>query len=227
MAKKNGKVTNPFSDDPFEDVQGGSGQVNTASLRQGGGWKVKHNGAELATDTLEGVIVYQHPLLQLYEGSFDGTGSAPDCMSVDGVNGHGAPGGACQTCQRKWSRDLQGAAYCKGGHALYLLDTSIGDVLLVRVPATSRATIVKFLREEGDPRMYYVALGTDNDGATKSRSGFTQVTIEKGAATTKSKTLIASIKEAREQFKGTERTLLPAGGSGQGAIPQAAGGDWK
>lgn len=89
--------------------------------------------------TLEGVIVYHHPLNAYWMTAYDGSNNRPDCASYDGKIGIGDPGGDCRTCPfNQWGsgRDGKGKA-CNNRHRVYLLQKGEMLPLLFSLPPTS------------------------------------------------------------------------------------------
>jgi hypothetical protein len=75
--------------------------------------------------TLEGVILCSHPVNTYWaDGDYDpDEKTPPQCSSLNGVSGSGAPGGACALCpMNKWNsgKDGKGKA-CKNMRHVYLL----------------------------------------------------------------------------------------------------------
>ena len=68
-----------------------------------------------------GVIVHNHQANTYYSAKYDGTTNPPDCHSIDGVVGHGNPGGECKNCPfNKYGTDSAGKA-CKNKRMLYVM----------------------------------------------------------------------------------------------------------
>jgi len=117
--------------------------------------KILHAGAEMfeladgsKSEELSAIILDRHPANAYWKDSFDqtGGGSFPDCVSFDGVNGDGDPGGLCANCpmnefgsapSKKKGQESRGKA-CKNTERIYLLfeeDDQIPCQLIV--PPTS------------------------------------------------------------------------------------------
>ena len=76
---------------------------------------------EMAKD-ITGVILYNHPAFAYYAAAFAGGHAAPDCSSIDGLNGVGTPGGDCRTCPfNKFGSGDGQSKLCKNKRMLYIL----------------------------------------------------------------------------------------------------------
>ena len=182
-----------------------------------------------------GVITFDHPFYHYWQGAFGETdAAAPDCMTIDGVQGVGTPGGECATCPFK-------ADYtCKGYHAAYMtfaeglqVQTAQGttDVvepgksILLRVPATSRPALNAFILEAGgDPRVVE-AVCTIGSTDTRTRKGIVAVEFTPGRKVpTKHYPMIEA---AFNEMQGQGPKMISTSGSGSKALPQQAGGTGK
>ena len=84
---------------------------------------------------LDAIMIYSHGYRQLYTGPYDPQNpSPPECVSWDGVMGHGSPGGVCAKCPLNV---VGSEAQCKPYRWLYLLFP--GEVLptTLALPRTS------------------------------------------------------------------------------------------
>lgn len=85
-----------------------------------------------------GVILYHHPLLSYYKDSYDGGKNPPDCSSMDGVTGIGAPGGPCARCPLAvFGSGVNGGKACKDKRRLYVLREGELIPLLLTLPTGS------------------------------------------------------------------------------------------
>lgn len=119
------------------------------------------------TNELTGVVLAFSDRRQYWKESLDagGGGNPPDCYSLDGVFGHGDPGGPCSTCpMAQWGSAIKNGKPTKGQacgqkRALVFLPEDAVLPLLVMVPATSMNACKKaFLRISGKGRPVSAAL---------------------------------------------------------------------
>jgi len=72
--------------------------------------------------TFTAVILHQHGVMVYYKDKYTGGNAPPDCISYDGKNGEGHPGGSCKTCPyNKFGSGENGSKACKQRRNLYLL----------------------------------------------------------------------------------------------------------
>lgn len=91
-----------------------------------------------AAPTFTGVIMAWHNCRGFWAKPFAG-GTPPNCSSMDGLTGHGEPGGACATCKlAQWGsgRDSSGQA-CKAMRRLFILLPGQLMPVLLTLPPTS------------------------------------------------------------------------------------------
>ena len=68
------------------------------------------------------VILHHHPMFTFYKEKYSGSSTPPNCLSFDGVNGHGEPGGFCQRCQNiRFCRGDNGIKSFNNKHQMYLV----------------------------------------------------------------------------------------------------------
>jgi len=233
-AKKNGKLKvgeNPFEDSPLEEMRGGGTQFNKAGLdNSSGGFNLRINGVDFVRAPkvgLAGPLVYTHPWNVYYPTAHgEAPPGPPSCASVDDVMGTGTPGGICGQCPKNQFNKAvyDGSRACKFRYAAYIIDQESGETILVDIPGSAVTDFITYCKDLGD----YRTVITRIQGVTKERkgSGTKYPTMGFTAEDRITRALIEPISEARARFEGTEKYMLPEGG-GQGAIPQAAGGDWK
>lgn len=62
-------------------------------------WTVMdQDGDEIDTDVINGIILDFISIRQYFTTAYDGSKNPPDCMSFNGLNGEGNPGGSCLSC---------------------------------------------------------------------------------------------------------------------------------
>ena len=76
---------------------------------------------ELAKE-FSAVILHHHPIRAYFKEKYTGGTNPPDCGSLDAVEGHGNPGGACESCiYNAFGTGENNAKACKERRRLYLL----------------------------------------------------------------------------------------------------------
>lgn len=74
--------------------------------------------------SIEGVILYNHPINAYYRDKYTGGNNPPDCGSFDGKMGVGDPGGLCADCPYNQFGSAEGDSKgkaCKNRRMLYIL----------------------------------------------------------------------------------------------------------
>ncbi len=74
--------------------------------------------------SIEGVILYNHPVNAYYKDAYTGGSNPPDCGSFDGVKGNGLPGGTCADCPYNQFGSASGGGKgkaCKNRRMIYIL----------------------------------------------------------------------------------------------------------
>lgn len=100
--------------------------------------------------TLEGVILFNHNNYAYWpEGSEYDENTAPLCTSVDGKQGIGEPGGACEACAlNRFGSGPEGRGKaCKNMRALYLLRSGEYIPLQITLPPTSLSPFREFMNQ--------------------------------------------------------------------------------
>ena len=131
-----------------EETEGLETTFDRVRIPSGGGLSFEiirddPDNPEIAAELI-GVIVDNHAANAYWKGVYGDAaaeGNLPDCSSLDGVLGIGAPGGNCATCPlNQWGsdpKDGKGGKACKNLRRLY--DTLDGEFLpvLLTLPPTS------------------------------------------------------------------------------------------
>jgi hypothetical protein len=135
-------------------------------------WLIPTIEGEQSSKTIEGVIILTQSVRAYWKDSFDesGGGTPPDCVSRDGLEGRGTPGGDCLKCElSQWESDKKGRGKaCSESRLVYLIQPDEILPIVIKVPATSLASARKYLF-----------------GLTSARkpvhSVFTKITLEKAS----------------------------------------------
>lgn len=96
------------------------------------------NGEEEVKE-LECIVLMVKQLRLFYRTSFEetGEGTPPDCMSVDGLNGFGDPGGYCLECPfQKFDNEL-GRSECNEKRNMFILPANVILPYVLSVPQMS------------------------------------------------------------------------------------------
>ncbi len=98
--------------------------------------------------TIVGIIIHNHAANTYWPvGSEYDEGSTPLCSSMDGITGHGVPGGACANCEmNKYESDENGGKgkACKNMRHLYILRSGESLPVILYLPPTSLKPFSEF-----------------------------------------------------------------------------------
>lgn len=87
------------------------------------------------------VILYQHPMLSYYKEKYTGGNEAPDCSSLDGINGVERETGCVQSCRdcpfNKFGSGENGGKACKTRRRLFILREGEAFPSIFSVPTSS------------------------------------------------------------------------------------------
>ena len=87
------------------------------------------------------VILYQHPMLSYYKEKYTGGNEAPDCSSLDGINGVEKETGCVQACKdcpfAKFGSGENGGKACKTRRRLFILRENEMFPSIFSVPTSS------------------------------------------------------------------------------------------
>ncbi len=112
-------------------------------------WQVPDLEGEVSCKELTGIILYHQDVRAYWRVSYDegGGDTPPDCASMDGLTGHGDPGGRCSTCPlSQWGSASKGKGQaCKQLKLLYLLQPEAVLPIVVSLPPTSVKTVKQYL----------------------------------------------------------------------------------
>ena len=108
----------------------------TVKVPAGGGRAFELPEDQVA-QTIECVIVNWHEMNLLWLNAYDGSKNPPDCISNDGKEGEGYPGGNCKACQyNQFAPDGSGKA-CKNIIRAYILVKDQVMPWVLNVPPSS------------------------------------------------------------------------------------------
>lgn len=211
LPENGGKIAEAFS----EEMEGLPMTFDRARIPSGGGLAFEVPGDDPdAPDMLReltGVIVDHHPINAYWAEKFSGQNTPPDCSSMDGKHGEGAPGGSCANCpfnQFGSGEDGNGKA-CKNMHRVYLLRSGEIIPLLLTLPPTSikafsdyigKRVVTKGLRSYGVVTKVTLKKAVNGSGIQYSQAQFA-VTAPLDAKATE------TMRRFSEEIKTTTRNL--------------------
>jgi len=101
----------------------------------------------LIAQTIQGVIVYHHPMNTYWAQGKDDKNAPPNCASHDGLMGSGNPGVVCKDCaHNQWGTGKEGIGKaCKNGFSLYLLRSGEFLPVHIQLPPTSIKSFSDFI----------------------------------------------------------------------------------
>jgi hypothetical protein len=133
--------------------------------------------------TVEGVIVNFNDFRTYWEEGFDGSGTPPDCYSIDSRSGVGTPGGECSSCPlSQWgsSADGKGQA-CNLKRKLMIVPEDRNLPIVLDVPPSSLKPIKDyFLNLASFGKKFYHIISRFSLEVDKSKGGikFSKLKIE-------------------------------------------------
>lgn len=143
------------------------------------------DGDEVATKTIEGIILDAPIRRSYWEGEYEGGGEPPNCYSLDGKVGIGEPGGSCADCplnEYETAAKGKGKA-CKETRQLFILMSDSLIPIVLNVPPASLANFkqyrIRTLRGGSSLTGQTTIIGLEKD---KNDGGidFSKVTFKKG-----------------------------------------------
>lgn len=96
---------------------------------------------------LECIVLLSKPLRLYWSTEFTGEGTPPDCMSTDGINGFGDPGGLCSVCPlAKYDQEV-GKSECNEKRNLFILPANALLPFVLSVPFMSIKPMKQYLQK--------------------------------------------------------------------------------
>lgn len=170
-----------------ENLDGGSISAfdfDTVKVPSGQGvsqWSIPTIDGELASPTVEGVIVYKRTVRSYWVAAVeDGGSSPPDCSSQDGVIGVGEPGGACDRCHlAEFGTSPNGRSQaCKSNLLLFMVRPDSLLPTLVKVPPSSLKALRQYMmRLASAPAPFYGVVTSLGLEKTKNATGISYFKI--------------------------------------------------
>ena len=103
VKKENQFVANAEAMDLQEEMQGLNVTFDRIKVPSGGGLAFEVPGENPDEPDLQkefsAVILYHHPILSYYKEKYTGGSEAPDCSSMDGINGVDRESGELKSCK--------------------------------------------------------------------------------------------------------------------------------
>ncbi len=137
--------------DVMEEMDGLTFSFTHIKIPSGGGLAFEVPGDDADNPDIEkeieGVIVFHHPVNAFWDEAFTGGNEPPDCYSMDGKVGIGAPGGNCKTCpMNEWGSGREGTGKaCQNRRRIYILRQGEQFPLLLSLPPTSLGNFSNFI----------------------------------------------------------------------------------
>lgn len=92
------------------------------------------------------VILHHHAMRAYYKEKYTGGNNPPDCGSLDGIVGNGAPGGICDQCMcNQFGSGENGSKACKERRRLYLLQEGEVFPKILSLPTGSLKEFARYL----------------------------------------------------------------------------------
>ena len=164
-----------------ENLDGGSISAfdfDTVKVPSGQGvaqWSIPTIDGEVASPTVEGVIVYKRTVRSYWVAAVeDGGSSPPDCASQDGVIGVGNPGGFCDHCPMGafGSAPNGRSQACKANLLLFMVQQDSLLPTLVKVPPSSLKNLRQYMmRLASAPAPFYGVVTSLGLEKTKNATG--------------------------------------------------------
>ncbi len=187
-------------------------------------WTVPTLDGEQITKELRGIIVHWRDGRVFYEHAFgDGPAGPPDCVSNDGVQGTGNPGGLCKRCRyAQWESDPKGGRgqACKQVRLLFVCqEKGILPVVLPLPPTSLKNAKGYFLRLAGESIPFYAVETRIDLEQAQNAGGIKYAKVRLNMARRLDKEELARVKEYATQIKASLAKVQV------GAEDYAAGGD--
>ena len=149
------------------------------------------------------VILHHHPMYTFYRDQYTGNSNPPNCLSFDGVNGHGEPGGFCQSCpNNRFGSGGNGSKACKNKHQMYLLRENEVFPFTLFLPTSSNKEFSRYIRIllcSGKKSDSVVTKFSLKKAVNKGGIAYSQVQFEIDRTLSKEELLV--IKKFSEQIK--------------------------
>lgn len=138
-------VANPETLDLQEELAGLNIKFDKIKVPSGGSLAFEVPGDNPDEPELQkefkAVILYQHPMLSYYKEKYTGGNEAPDCSSLDGINGIEKETGCVQSCKdcpyAKFGSGENGGKACKTRRRLFILRENEMFPSIFSVPTSS------------------------------------------------------------------------------------------
>lgn len=133
---------------------------------------------------INAVILTHHPMQSYFQGKYTGGNARPECSSMDGSFGVGAPGGNCARCYlNQFGTAENNSKACKRKHRIYILKEGEIFPIILDLPTLSVEGFGKYLRRlltvGKDPGAIVTRFAL-RKAANKGGMDYSQVTFTEG-----------------------------------------------
>ena len=153
VKQENQFVANAESMDLQEEMQGLNVTFDRIKVPSGGGLAFEVPGENPDEPDLQkefsAVILYHHPILSYYKEKYTGGSEAPDCSSMDGINGVDRESGELKSCKdcplNQFGTGENGGKACKTKRRIFILRAGEAFPTLLTLPTASISDYSKYI----------------------------------------------------------------------------------
>ena len=153
VKKENQFVANAEAMDLQEEMQGLNVTFDRIKVPSGGGLAFEVPGENPDEPDLQkefsAVILYHHPILSYYKEKYTGGSEAPDCSSMDGINGVDRESGELKSCKdcplNQFGTGENGGKACKTKRRIFILRAGEAFPTLLTLPTASISDYSKYI----------------------------------------------------------------------------------
>lgn len=216
VKKENQFVANAEAMDLQEEMQGLNVTFDRIKVPSGGGLAFEVPGENPDEPDLQkefsAVILYHHPILSYYKEKYTGGSEAPDCSSMDGINGVDRESGELKSCKdcplNQFGTGENGGKACKTKRRIFILRAGEAFPTLLTLPTASISDyskyIMRLLSKGKKSNQVVTKFGLKKD-SNKTGITFSKVTLGYERDLTEQE--LVNVKEMSEQVKSMASTL--------------------
>ena len=216
VKQENQFVANAESMDLQEEMQGLNVTFDRIKVPSGGGLAFEVPGENPDEPDLQkefsAVILYHHPILSYYKEKYTGGSEAPDCSSMDGINGVDRESGELKSCKdcplNQFGTGENGGKACKTKRRIFILRAGEAFPTLLTLPTASISDyskyIMRLLSKGKKSNQVVTKFGLKKD-SNKTGITFSKVTLAYERDLTENE--LVNVKGMSEQVKAMASTL--------------------
>ena len=216
VKQENQFVANAESMDLQEEMQGLNVTFDRIKVPSGGGLAFEVPGENPDEPDLQkefsAVILYHHPILSYYKEKYTGGSEAPDCSSMDGINGVDRESGELKSCKdcplNQFGTGENGGKACKTKRRIFILRAGEAFPTLLTLPTASISDyskyITRLLSKGKKSNQVVTKFGLKKD-SNKTGITFSKVTLAYERDLTENE--LINVKGMSEQVKAMASTL--------------------